>query len=127
MRYKPNPSGDTLPRGDIGFDPILISAQYNTEKWTFSSEYSYNFFSNSGFGPPFDFSTNGESYYFQAAYRFAPKWELMGRYEAYYPNVEDESGKATPPNLVAATDSKHGESFGCFPLNSFANLQADVA
>ena len=93
MRYKPNPSGDNLPRGNIGFDPILISAQYNTEKWTFSSEYSYNFFSNSGFGPPLDFSTNGESYYFQAAYRFAPKWELMGRYEAYYPNVDDESGK----------------------------------
>ena len=98
MRYKPNLAGDTLPRGNIGFDPIVVSAQYNTENWTFSSEYSYNFSSYSGFGPGYDSSTNGESYYFQSAYRFAPKWELMGRYEAYYINTQDESGKAFQQN-----------------------------
>ena len=86
MEYKPSSMYDTIPRGNVNFDPIVISAQYNTEKWSFTSEYSYNFFTNSNFGYPYDLKQNGESYYFQAAYRFAPKWELMARYDALYLN-----------------------------------------
>ncbi len=92
MEYKPNPVYDTIPRGNINFDPIVLSAQYNFEKWSFTSEYSYWFLTHSGFGYPYDSKENGESYYFQAAYRFAPKWELMARYDAFYLNTDDENG-----------------------------------
>jgi len=83
--------------GTISFAPMILSAQYNTEKWTFTSEYSLNFFQRSGlginqFGINRDFTYFGQSYYFQAAYRFAPQWELMARYDVMYPNSNDENG-----------------------------------
>ena len=100
-----NPSNAPLPQplnGSISFNPIVLSAQYNTENWTFSSEYQMNYFQRSGLDNPLyattqglDFDLFGQSYYFQAAYRFAPKWELMARYDAMYPNSQDMSGKTT--------------------------------
>lgn len=92
MQYKPNLEFDILAKGSIYFSAILLSAQYNTEKWSFTSEYSPSFFQRKGFGTGLDFNYFGQSYYFQAAYRFAPKWELMARYDAAFPNSNDENG-----------------------------------
>lgn len=92
--YRPNNLFDPVPKGTVGFDALILSAQYNTEKWTLTSEYSNNHFQHSGFGDARNFDLHGQSYYFQAAYRFAPQWELMGRYDAFYPNINDANGKA---------------------------------
>jgi len=76
-------------KGSITYSPILLSAQYNTDKWTFTSEFYHAFFSSEGLGLRDasgniiqDFNYSNYSYFFQAAYRFAPKWELMTRYDA---------------------------------------------
>ena len=88
------------PKGGLfAFNSMLLSAQYNTENWTLTSEYSPHFFQGTGLNTldnPFrNFNNFGQSYYFQAAYRFAPQWELMARYDAAYPNSHDQSGQAT--------------------------------
>ena len=88
LSYQPKYFTDRIPRGTVTFDPIVISAQYSTENFSLTSEYSYWLLNVSNF----DVKQNGESYYFQAAYRLAPKWELMARYDAFYLNTDDESG-----------------------------------
>ncbi len=88
-----NPAvNDRLGQGRIQFSPIFFSAQYNTEKWSLTSEYAlrhfkYSNFNNTGFDS-LDFS--GESYYFQGVYRFTPQWEAILRYDVLY---TDRSGK----------------------------------
>ena len=90
MDYHQKYATDQIPKGDINFDPVVISAQYNAEKFSLTSEYSYWLFNNTSY----NLKQNGESYYFQAAYRFYPQWEVMARYDAFYLNTDDESGKA---------------------------------
>ena len=92
LGYDPGAS-DPLRAGSILFVPIIFSAQYNAERWSFTSEYAirYSEFSNFGAIPNLNFT--GESYYFQGTYRFAPKWEAVIRYDALYTNRDDRSGK----------------------------------
>ncbi len=119
MSYKKNPTYDTMPSGNISYDAIVLSGQYNTEDWTFTSEYSYDFFTHSDSGYPYDFKLTGESYYFQAAYRFAPKWELMARYDAYYPNTNDENG-------LAFQASGQGPAYSQFAKYWVTGLRYDI-
>jgi len=86
---------DPLGRGSIEFSPIFISAQYNTERFTFTSEYAlrkfrYTNFNNPGFDSQ-DFF--GESFYFQGEYRFNQKWEALLRYDLLFTDRDDRSGK----------------------------------
>jgi hypothetical protein len=92
MQYKSKHTLDEPAGGTINFNAMVISAQYNTDKWTLSSEYSPNFLSRTGSGIYRDYDNFGQSYYFQVAYRFSPNWELMGRYDAFYPNSDDPRG-----------------------------------
>lgn len=85
---------DALSSGAIHFAPIFISAQYNTEKWTFTSEYAIRKFQFTDFHNATldNQDAIGESYYFQGAYRFHPKWEAVLRYDALYSNRKDRDG-----------------------------------
>lgn len=79
--------------GSIRFSPMILSAQYNAERWSFTSEYALRHFRLKDFGVPalnLDFS--GESYYLQGTYRFNPKWEAVLRYDALYTNKDDRAG-----------------------------------
>jgi hypothetical protein len=92
-RYRPlRGESPELRRATDVFTPWVFSAQYQTERWTFTSEYSLRPIKKDGFGLPFDYSIHGEGYYFQAAYRFAPKWEAMVRYDALYNDRDDPYG-----------------------------------
>jgi hypothetical protein len=86
---------DPIGPGALQFTPIFFSAQYNTERWSLTSEYAIRHFKyNNNFKVPgldgLDFY--GESYYFQGEYRFTPKWEGIVRYDAYYANRADRDG-----------------------------------
>ncbi|MDH5553392.1 MAG: hypothetical protein OEX82_08690 [Nitrosomonas sp.] len=92
--YNPAAS-DPFGPGIIQFSPIFLSAQYNTEKWSLTSEYAlrhfkYGNFNNSAFDS-LDFY--GESYYFQGVYRFTHQWEAILRYDVLYTDRSDRSGK----------------------------------
>lgn len=93
--YKPaaNEAGSIGP-GAIEFSPIYLSAQYNTERWTLTSEYALRKFRYTDFGASgldnLDFY--GESFYFQGEYRFNHKWEALIRYDVLYTDRNDRDG-----------------------------------
>ncbi len=86
---------DSLGPGSIQFTPIYVSAQYNTERWSLTSEYALRYFKYKNFNNEFLDSLNftGESFYFQGVYRFSPKWEGILRYDVLFTDRKDRDGK----------------------------------
>lgn len=101
--YKPA-ENDFLKSGSIKFSPIYISAQYNAERWSLTSEYALRHFKYKNF----DFESldkldfYGESFYFQGTYRFYPKWEAVLRYDVLFTNRKDRKGKRAAAEAAAA-------------------------
>ncbi|HMW18340.1 MAG TPA: hypothetical protein PKN13_09705 [Accumulibacter sp.] len=92
LHYRPGP-GDPLQAGTFELTPLVFSAQYNAEDWSLTSEYALRKTSSTNFGPAFyNGRATGESYYIQGTYRFAPHWEALLRYDAYYANRNDRHG-----------------------------------
>ncbi|CAH1197938.1 conserved exported hypothetical protein [Candidatus Nitrotoga sp. BS] len=88
-------ANDPLASGNVQFTPVFFSAQYNGERWSLTSEYAIRHFKYKNFNHPgFDsLDFTGESYYFQSAYRFTPKWEGVLRYDALFTDRADRSGQ----------------------------------
>jgi hypothetical protein len=70
------------------FRPVLFSAQINRYGFSFTSEYAIR-------PSTFDeqFTTIGESYYFQLAYNVSESLQPYIRYDAYYNDRTDKDGK----------------------------------
>ena len=79
--------------GTFQFTPIIFSAQYNSERWSLTSEYAIRHIERQDFVARPDLNFTGESYYFQGIYRFSPSWEGVLRYDAYYADRTDRDGK----------------------------------
>ena len=91
--YDPG-ANDRLDSGSLKFRPLILSAQYNAERWSITSEYALRMFQLQDFGvPKFDQKFTGESIYLQGAYRFTPKWEAMLRYDLLFTDRTDRRGK----------------------------------
>jgi len=102
---------DDLTAGTNLFEPVIFSAQYNAERWSFTAEYELRFDQSKGFGPLLpDNDIVGEGYYAQAIYRLDPHWEAVLRYDVLYHDRDDRDGtefKAEtgfPANLQFAKD-----------------------
>lgn len=104
QRYHPT-AGDINPPSSSLIEPWILSLQYTNEQWTFTGEYSQR---NT------EFSRNqrlisdniAENWYLQSQYRFAPKWELLLRYDASAMDKHDTKGKhfaAANPGAIAFT------------------------
>jgi hypothetical protein len=104
--YNPrfSPPND-LQAGIDRFQPVYVSAQYNSEHWSLTSEYARRAIGDEGFSPDFDADIVGESYYFQGIYRLNAQWETVLRYDVLFNNVDDRDGttfKAKTQNTVPA-------------------------
>jgi len=92
--YDPGGLMDPLRDGSFKFEPVIISGQYNAEKWSLTGEYALRRLSYKNFGPLLrDLEFTGESYYLQAVYRFKPYWEGFIRYDVFFTDRDDRSGK----------------------------------
>ncbi|VAX26349.1 hypothetical protein MNBD_NITROSPIRAE01-1066, partial [hydrothermal vent metagenome] len=80
-------------RGEIRFRPLIISAQYNAELWSLSSEYALRNLRYRNVGP-LNFNITGESYYLQGTYRLFKTLELLLRYDVTFQDKKDRKGKA---------------------------------
>lgn len=89
--YDPGGASDPIPPGSFRFRPVILSLQMNRERLSLTGEYALRFFRTDGF--PRDTKLTGESYYLQAAYRFAQGWEAMARYDVLYSDRSDRDGK----------------------------------
>ena len=93
INYSPA-TADPLGAGSIRFTPLIFSAQYNAERWSFTSEYALRHFKYKDFGiAPLNLDFFGESYYLQGVYRFTPEWEAIVRYDVLYTDSDDREGK----------------------------------
>ncbi|MBK1722469.1 hypothetical protein [Thiocystis violacea] len=93
--YDPGGSDDPYLAGGFQFDVLILSAQYNARRWDLTAEYALRSNRFRDYGPLLpDTSYVGESYYLQAAYRFAPQWETVVRYDRLYWDREDRDGSA---------------------------------
>ncbi|SER75263.1 hypothetical protein SAMN05421690_10669 [Nitrosomonas sp. Nm51] len=93
--YKPGVNDPiSVSPGSIQFSPIYISAQYNTERWSLTSEYALRKFRYSNFEDSRLDSQDffGESFYFQGEYRFSHKWEALIRYDMLFTDRSDRDG-----------------------------------
>ncbi len=90
--YQPN-LVDPLERGSIRFQPWILSAQYNAERWSLTGEYALRRFKFQDFGAIPDMEFDGESYYAQFTYRINSNWEAMLRYDLLYSDRDDRDGR----------------------------------
>ncbi len=100
LGYEPQ-SGNSFPAdlrefkaGDLKVDVMVLSGQFNTEQWTFTSEYMLQKIDWRELGGVFSPrpQTESESYYLQAQYRFATNWDLIARYDVLYMDKSDRNG-----------------------------------
>ncbi|WP_261842088.1 TonB-dependent receptor [Aliamphritea ceti] len=112
LGYEPL-SGNSFPTdlkefnaGDLKVNVTVLSGQYNTEKWTFTSEYMRQEIDWGELGGVFSQRprTESESYYLQAQYRFAVNWDLIARYDVLYLDKSDRNGAA---NSAAFRRAEH--------------------
>jgi len=89
---------DDLLSGTNPFTPWILSAQYNAERWSLTTEYALRGLKYKDFGIP-DLNFTGESYYIQGTYRFSQKLEGVLRYDVLYTNKNDHDGS----DFAAAT------------------------
>jgi hypothetical protein len=91
--YRPG-NNDPLSSGSFRFTPVILSAQYNAERWSITSEYALRLFRLKDFSVPrLEQSFTGESFYLQGIYRFFPNWEAVLRYDLLFINRKDRNGK----------------------------------
>jgi hypothetical protein len=78
----------------FSFQFYTINAQYEGEKWQFSSEIFQGSFALDGFYSN-DFTNQNfqQGAYIQAQYRMDSSVELMARYETFYGNKDDKNGE----------------------------------
>ncbi|MCP5419668.1 MAG: hypothetical protein H6970_04750 [Gammaproteobacteria bacterium] len=91
--YDPGGPIDPFQAGKFRFQPLILSAQYNAERWSFTTEYAPRPVSLYSFGPFLpDTDFTGQSYYLQGTYKFAPRWEGLLRYDVLYWDTDDRDG-----------------------------------
>ncbi|WP_292989225.1 hypothetical protein [Nitrosomonas sp.] len=88
-------SSPVVPSGYVNTLYPLASAQLNLEKWSFTAEYGRVIMERSdslsiGVLPS---KNTSENFYVQSEYRFAPAWTALLRFDAFFANVHDRSGK----------------------------------
>lgn len=84
------PAGPGLSSGNIDIDYSVFSAQFNGEKWQFTTEVAFQAARYRDISSAFaaqDFNSIG--YYSQLSYNFTPRWQGFLRYEEFQINHDD--------------------------------------
>jgi len=95
LEYQAGPLHELgLTDGAIKIGVAVLGAEYNTERWTFTSEYMYQHVDWAELGGIFslDGENDFESYYAQAKYRFTPDIDFLIRYDVLYLDTDDRNG-----------------------------------
>ena len=99
LNVKYNPKSDPIIRsGDLSFQPLILSAQYQTEKWVFTSEWARRKTELTNLGVLEDWKLQGTSYFVQAAYRVSPSVTLQMRYDSLVWDDDDKKGEEFASN-----------------------------
>lgn len=120
--------GDPFSAGTTDFRVYILSAQYNGEKFSLTSEYLYQENRFRDFGPLFpDSAPISESWYVQVGYRLQSKWQIYSRYDESYLDKNDRTGASLdiiqlPRHMVFSKDAMIGARWD---INSSLMLRAE--
>lgn len=95
--YKPS-SGALFQPGSWRFNPLILSAQYNAEKWSLTGEYALRRARLKDFGFP-NMEFTGQSFYIQGTYRLTSSLEALIRYDDLIWNMDDRKGLKLAQNF----------------------------
>jgi hypothetical protein len=88
----------SLNEGTFHYSPLILSAQYNAERWSLTAEYALRRTRLDYFKIP-DIGFTGQSYYIQGTYRFTDKLEGLIRYDELVQDLNDQYGYRYPIQL----------------------------
>lgn len=89
-------TGSILNSGELDIDYSVLSAQYNGEKWQFTTEVAFEHVSFHDISPFFEASgTDSIGFYGQLDYTINSRWQSFIRYEEFQLNKNDWDGKKT--------------------------------
>jgi len=91
-------SSQVWNQGSFHFNPLILSAQYNAEKWSLTAEYALRH-TRLDYLNVNDVSFTGQSYYIQGAYHFTDKLEGLVRYDELVWDLDDQYGYRWPAQL----------------------------
>lgn len=77
---------------DFGFQPWILSLQYNEDLWSVTGEYALRNQYLHGSAPR-TFDATGESWYLQYERRLTPEWSWLLRYDSLINDRQDRSGR----------------------------------
>jgi hypothetical protein len=84
----------STPSGNFKAFYPLASAQLNLEDWSITGEYGQINIERSGFTPGgLPQKNTSENFYVQIQNRFAPGWSALLRYDVFFANIDDRSGR----------------------------------
>ncbi len=87
-------STDPFNNSEVDFSVIGLSAQWNFEHWSLTSELMYEKPDRTGFGGLYNpSSTKAETFYMQLDHRLSSQWSAFLRYDMVYADVKDKSGE----------------------------------
>ncbi|BFM05970.1 hypothetical protein [Halioxenophilus aromaticivorans] len=93
------PKNDPIIRdGDLSFQPIILSAQYNTEKWELTTEWARRKTELTNLEVLPDWKLAGTSYFLQAAYRISNSLTVQLRYDSLVWDNDDKKGEEFASN-----------------------------
>jgi len=90
---------NNLNQGSFHFNPLILSAQYNAEKWSLTAEYALRR-TRLDFSQIPDIGFTGQSYYIQGSYRLTDKLEGLVRYDELVWDLNDQYGYRFPDKSV---------------------------
>lgn len=106
VEYNPG-SADSIFPGEFHFRPFILSAQYNSERWSFTGEVARRTSELEKFNPGRNTKFSGTSFFIQGTYRTHANWRLLIRYDELIWNNNDRDGK----KFQAATGRVHYSRF----------------
>lgn len=83
----------SVPSGNAKAFYPLASAQLNLEDWSITAEYGQVNLERTGFPPNGHFLNTSENFYLQTEYRFTSTWTALLRFDGFFANINDRSGK----------------------------------
>ncbi len=83
--------GEDLRKSTTRIQPLLLSAQYNGEKFTLTGEYEYRWNNYGNFAPQGGRFVS-ESWYVEASYRIIPQLQATARYDDISMDIDDRGG-----------------------------------
>ncbi len=95
QRGPDDPPPPFLESGDIDFELLIASFQYNEEVWSLTAEFLTQEVVWNDMGTIYPSRNPGQGYYLQFDLRPIPQWEFFLRYGERIPNTNDRDGSKT--------------------------------